>query len=1224
MNRILFFVVFFFCFIGFRAGTGIYQTYVFLESGSGVQTYDAMASTSNPDFNEVYLGEFSSASVLKLKGGEVKTWKDGSGDVFGANLYYRTYRKGEEASGFQSITLQWNSNNVDGNPNNQLWKNDQVSVSLLDGLSVGDYVIDIYFDADSNEGLKKDDRSGLYYRATFKVTDRLVLNGRVTVSPNYPSRNEPITITLDASGTSLSGLDAVYFHSGVGVDYPESKGFSNVVGNWGEEDGVGKMEKIGGDQWEIVISNTDGYYGLSSNDDVFAINFLFRSSDGVLREDQNGNNYHVNVNPGFYFLLESPSVDPYVAPMEETLSVRAVSNERVNWTLFELDTLGNQHEIVHSSEISEVYQYAYSISGLAMRYFKLSASYNGEEKYKMFKVKPYGASVIQAMPKGAKNGANYNFPNEGQVTLVLHTPTTTSYDFTGCGGGFYSSTTEEKKVVFVLGDFNDWQIRDEYQMKRDGDYWWITLEPTRDFSLPIRDEYVYQYFIDGSVRIGDPYGRRVSDPDDRYIDSSVYPNLIAYPLGKTQGRATVLDLKQEVYEWAIPEFKRTISGNNLNVYELHFRDFTPEGTYRAATEKLDYLKAMGINTIHVMPVSEFEGNDSWGYNPNYYFALDKAYGTANDLKKFIDEAHKRGIAVVNDMVLNHAFYSNPHAMMYWDAVNNRPAIDNPWFNSEHKAVYDGAGHWGADFNHASNHTKALVDDILDYWIREFKFDGFRFDFTKGFTQSPPDPMDPWASSYDACRVNILKRMVDEMWAKHPGTYAIFEHLAQDEEDKVLGDYGILMWSGAGPQDDWVHMAEGSLPRSFNSSYFSYRGFTYANYMSYMESHDEERIGYKVKNYGVNNDGTLRYFSNRLKLVAAFNLFLPGPRMVWQFGELGYDISINENGRTGKKASAWELGYDNSPERMELYRLYSTVFKFRNRYRLYDAFDFRNNSVPYDWHRTMSLYDAESKVHVIAVGNFDVNSSHSVYPGYSSTGMWYKYNGNPEVDGSPYIVADRSDGYHLYTHDPVYILSNADIVPPVFNIEDKTIETDYCQYRISDGSYDVLVGKWDKGRADLGSVADNSGVVFLKVVELNGAKVDLKTLEGWQPNNGDNTVVWEASDSFGNQTRQEQRFTLYRGDCHKPGSVGEAKNSDVLISSLTRKDGLMRKKNGILVLESKEKGVYIGKVPFGEAIKDYIKEPVEGMLIYDENEKCIKMYDGMQWGCIRQKAIPVNF
>ena len=306
---------------------------------------------------------------------------------------------------------------------------------------------------------------------------------------------------------------------------------------------------------------------------------------------------------------------------------------------------------------------------------------------------------------------------------------------------------------------------------RYGDFWWIELT-----GLTENHQYVFQYFIDGAIRIADPYSEQISDSEDTQISTAVYPNMPAFPADKFIGvsslekRASVLQTGRANYQWEVTSFVAP-ARNELNIYELHFRDFTEEGTYLAAINRLDYLKNLGINAIHVLPVSEFEGNSSWGYNPNYYFAADKAYGNRVHLKKFVDEAHKRGIAVFNDLVLNHAFGSNPMVLMYWDEVNN------PWFNAEHKAVYSTDGHWGNDWNHESEHTQAFVDRVLKYWLEEYKFDGFRFDFTKGITQTAQNPSDEWASNVDLDRQGLLKRMVDEMWSFKSSSIAIFEHLA---------------------------------------------------------------------------------------------------------------------------------------------------------------------------------------------------------------------------------------------------------------------------------------------------------------------------------------------------------------------------------------------------------------------------------------------------------------
>ena len=87
----------------------------------------------------------------------------------------------------------------------------------------------------------------------------------------------------------------------------------------------------------------------------------------------------------------------------------------------------------------------------------------------------------------------------------------------------------------------------------------------------------------------------------------------------------------------------------------------------------NYIERLEINAIELMPTNEFEGNSSWGYNPNYYFAPDKYYGPRNNFKAFVDACHERGIAVIIDLVLNHAYGSCPFVQMYWLICYNSPS-----------------------------------------------------------------------------------------------------------------------------------------------------------------------------------------------------------------------------------------------------------------------------------------------------------------------------------------------------------------------------------------------------------------------------------------------------------------------------------------------------------------------------------------------------------------------
>ncbi|MFK7933659.1 MAG: alpha-amylase family glycosyl hydrolase, partial [Saprospiraceae bacterium] len=470
-------------------------------------------------------------------------------------------------------------------------------------------------------------------------------------------------------------------------------------------------------------------------------------------------------------------------------------------------------------------------------------------------------------------------------------------------------------------------------------------------------------------------------------------------------------------------------------------------TYLAAIDHLDYLKNMGINAIHVMPVSEFEGNSSWGYNPNFYFAPDKYYGTKNDLKKFIDECHKLEIQVFNDLVLNHSFHSNVMVKMFQETSSIAPSTENPWLNNAHKMVRNTAGHWGADWNHESEHTQEMIDRALDFWLQEYNFDGYRFDFTKGFGQTNPEDFpqgDDWASAYNQARVDLLERMVDGMWARNPGSVAIFEHLANATEDKALADEGILMWSGVGHHNDMKGFIMG-WPNDnrdiYNSGIYnaSGRNFDLQNWMSYMESHDEERLAYELMQFGngiateIDEEVKLAKTIDRLKIGAAFNMLFPGPRMIWQFGELGYDYSINFNGRTGEKPVRWD--YFQDAKRKELYDLYSTLLNIRNNhYSVYNDINYRNIgagqeaiSTPRVMQLSSGIADNHSES-VIVIANLDPNAQQTTTPNYPVAGTWYKYNGDPSIDGTTYTVNNTSDTYTLQPSETL-VLTNFQVQFP---------------------------------------------------------------------------------------------------------------------------------------------------------------------------------------------------
>jgi 1,4-alpha-glucan branching enzyme len=293
-----------------------------------------------------------------------------------------------------------------------------------------------------------------------------------------------------------------------------------------------------------------------------------------------------------------------------------------------------------------------------------------------------------------------------------------------------------------------------------------------------------------------------------------------------------------------------------------------------------------------MPVNEFDGNSSWGYNPSFYFAPDKYYGPANTLKEFIDSCHNNGIAVIMDMVLNHSYGQSPMVRMYFDGANNRPTADNPWFNqtAPHAAIT-----FGYDFNHESDATRYFVNRVLEHWLTEYKFDGFRFDFTKGFTQKVTTT-DAALSAYDSSRVKILRRIQDSIQSKSPNAYMIIEHLTDNSEEKDLAAAGMMPWGNMNYNFNEATM--GYVPTSnFEWAIPEKRGYSQPLLISYMESHDEERLMFKNIKYG-NSSGSYNIKDTgialrRNEMAAAFYFSIPGPKMIWEFGELGYDKTAQD-------------------------------------------------------------------------------------------------------------------------------------------------------------------------------------------------------------------------------------------------------------------------------------------------------------------------------------------
>lgn len=584
------------------------------------------------------------------------------------------------------------------------------------------------------------------------------------------------------------------------------------------------------------------------------------------------------------------------------------------------------------------------------------------------------------LPSGAKDGVA--FTNNGTSAIVtLYAP--------------------GKNSIALIGDFNNWSTT---AMKKtsDGNTWWIQID-----NLNPSTEYAYQFLVDGTLKVADPYCEKVLDENnDKYISAATYPNLKAYPSGKTTGIVSVMQANQPVYTWKNTNFTRP-DKNNLVVYELLIRDFATDHNYASTIQKLDYLTTLGINAIELMPVNEFEGNLSWGYNPSFYFAPDKYYGTKTALQNFIDECHGRGIAVILDMVLNHSFGQSPMVQLYFDG--SKPTGSSPWFNAEAKHPFN----VGYDFNHESAATRKFSKDVMKFWMQQYKIDGFRFDLSKGFTQKASAD-DAQFRLYDASRVAIWKEYNNFIRSIDANNfYVILEHFAEESEEKALADEGMMLWNNLTYNMNEATM--GWLGNSdFSWGFYTRHGFTKSeNLVTYGESHDEERLNYKNMTYGNASGsyiikGNLATSLKREELAAAFLFAIPGPKMIWQFAELGYDINIDFNGRTGEKPIKWE--YYTDPDRKLLYDAYAKFIRLKKNNSIFNTSSSSYNLA--NGIKYIKLTDASNTV--VVVGNFDVVPQ-TANIDFGLSGAWLDAVGtNINLTTNTYTGTLAPGEYHVFS------------------------------------------------------------------------------------------------------------------------------------------------------------------------------------------------------------------
>ena len=772
--------------------------------------------------------------------------------------------------------------------------------------------------------------------------------GTYMTNPSPLNADKEGKITWIDTNKIFGASDELYVHIGV-VD--ATKTWHNGPKQWCDNDAKYKMVKENDNTWSIILGPTIREY-FKADIEINTIGVVVRNADG---SKQTRPDIMIPCEDGaLYASIEGIPASGIVTE-GSSLDISATATKDANITLIVAGPNGTQ-EYTASNTKKLTQNITFANKGDYT--FTAKATIGDETHEVSTRLTACGQVVEETRPAGTKEGIN--IIDENTVTFVF---------FDSDKQGKYS------KYIFWVGDNTNWQLSNDFMMKRDNTNkcWWITIN-----GLEPGVEYAFQYHVipqsGDAIRFADPYSTKILDPwNDKWIDESVYPGLREFPAEAWEQPATVFKTTGSDYQWEVTDF--TIKNrDNLVIYELLLRDFTEEKSLKAAMEKLPYLHSLGVNAIELMPVQEFDGNLSWGYNPAYFFALDKAYGTDEDYRKFIDECHKLGIAVFLDVVYNHATGNFPYCKLWWDAKSNKTSSNNPWFNVDAPHPFS-VFH---DFNHTVSGVKEYIKRNLQYLLTEYKIDGFRFDLTKGFTNRPCNESN--ASNYDQSRIDILKGYNDAIKAVRPDACVILEHFCDASEEKALAEAGMMVWRNIN-----YEYCEGAMGYvcDVTGVYANGSNMPKNGYVGYMESHDEERTTYKAVTYGhldVKNDLATR-MDQAIANAAQF-LSIPGPKMIWQFGELGYDYSIEYNGdRTAEKPVRWDYALDS--ERHRLWMAYAKLNTLRNYHSELFA---QNASISYklsksDWYNgrfvTLSSADGTKSV-VIAInlterdGNYTLN------------------------------------------------------------------------------------------------------------------------------------------------------------------------------------------------------------------------------------------------------------
>ena len=518
------------------------------------------------------------------------------------------------------------------------------------------------------------------------------------------------------------------------------------------------------------------------------------------------------------------------------------------------------------------------------------------------------------------------------------------------------------------------------------DTWWIELD------LP-GGEYEYEYLLINGNRIADPFSRRLTNGKTRI---EIGPG----------GISTADD-----FIWSSNDYIRP-SLDTLIIYELHVDDFSAQGngqgTFLDVIDRLDHLKMAGINAIELLPITEFPGTHSWGYDPQLMSAVEENYGTPEEFMRLVDEAHSRGIAVIIDLVWNHIKSTSP----IWEI---QPDYDlNPYIKLHTDLNPNEAeGSWGMlDWDHFNTSTIDYINRVNKIWVNEYRVDGFRFDamYMIGWDMQQQEYGIPaWSTelrNHDPTIFQIAEHLPSNPWLIEntdlsSGWHDSFhDRLLNDVHGQSLSTMSIMRQIvGLHEYSDW------SDP---------YNSRTQA--VKYMVSHDEQSILQEMVTF---NSYSIEEARSRDKFYATILFTSLGIPMLFQGQEFGLQTGWDDDNNNGNyddeklqyRPVDWSLlNTDIGQSHLEHYSKLAKLRKSNPAFyegTFYDLYRYTSQKVIVYGYKDESPNNNDDQVVVVA--NFSSLERTIENVPFLSSGIWYD-----ALNPTNVITIDEDNYYDEYS------------------------------------------------------------------------------------------------------------------------------------------------------------------------------------------------------------------